>query len=210
MRDLCERFDVDIRFRRLFMVEAVAESVDDLLELRSAFVGNVVSLERDSVSPERDVRHHVGRLAVEKNLDAFLALPLPGTKLVIGDGPERAALEFRYPQVRFAGYRFGSELAALLSGADVLVFASSTDTFGLVMVEALACGVPVAAFPVPGPLDVIEAGVTGVLHEDLARAIAGLAPIPLPLRARVAVSRSSAMIARVAARWQASGAGDAN
>jgi glycosyltransferase involved in cell wall biosynthesis len=180
----------------------------------------------------------VGRLAVEKNLDAFLALTLPGTKLVIGDGPARAGLESRYPQVRFAGYRFGSELAALLSGADVLVFPSRTDTFGLVMVEALACGVPVAAFPVPGPLDVLEAGVTGVLHEDLARAIAGalrlerhacvaaasafswhsattqflagLAPIPLPLRARLAVSRSSAMIARIAARRQASGAGDAN
>ena len=180
----------------------------------------------------------VGRLAVEKNLDAFLTLTLPGTKLVIGDGPARAVLESRYTQARFAGYRFGSELAALLSGADVLVFPSLTDTFGLVMVEALACGVPVAAFPVPGPLDVLEAGVTGVLDEDLARAIAGalrlerracvaaasafswhcattqflagLAPIPLPLRARLAVSRSSAMIARIAARRQASGAGDAN
>ena len=186
----------------------------------------------------RPVMACVGRVAVEKNLDAFLALPLPGTKLVIGDGPARAALESRYPQVRFAGYRFGSELAALLSGADVLVFPSRTDTFGLVMVEALACGVPVAAFPVPGPLDVLEAGVTGVLHEDLARAVAGalrlerhacvaaasafswqsattqflagLAPIPLPLRARLAVSRSSAIIARIAARGQASGAGDAH
>lgn len=180
----------------------------------------------------------VGRLAIEKNLDAFLALELPGTKLVIGDGPARAALEQRYPQVRFAGYRFGAELAALLSGADVLVFPSLTDTFGLVMVEALACALPVAAFPVPGPLDVIEPGVTGVLHEDLGRAIAGalqldrsacvaaaaafsweaatgqflagLAPIPLPLRARLAVGRSSAMIARIAARGQTSGAGDAN
>jgi 1,2-diacylglycerol 3-alpha-glucosyltransferase/glucuronosyltransferase len=165
----------------------------------------------------------VGRLAIEKNLDAFLALDVPGTKLVIGDGPERTALTRRYPQVRFAGYRFGSELAALLSGADVLVFPSLTDTFGLVMIEALGCGVPVAAFPVPGPLDVIEPGVTGVLHADLSCAIAGalqldrracaaaagefswraattqflagLAPIPLPLRTRLAVSHSSAMIA---------------
>ncbi|MBV8974083.1 MAG: glycosyltransferase, partial [Sinobacteraceae bacterium] len=173
-----------------------------------------------------------------KNLHAFLSLELPGTKLVIGDGPERAALLQRYPQVRFAGYRFGAELAALLSGSDVLVFPSLTDTFGLVMIEALACGVPVAAFPVPGPLDVIEPGLTGVLDADLARAIraalqldpqacvqaasqfswqaateqflAGLAPIPLPLRARLAVSRSSAMIARMAARRQPSGAGDAN
>jgi glycosyltransferase involved in cell wall biosynthesis len=186
----------------------------------------------------RPVMACVGRLAVEKNLDAFLALSLPGTKLVIGDGPERAALEARYPQVRFAGYRFGSELAALLSGSDVLVFPSHTDTFGLVMIEALACGVPVAAFPVPGPLDIIEPGVTGVLHEELTVAVsgalrldrraclsaasaftwhaatteflAGLAPVPLPLRARLAVSRSSAMIARITARRQASGAGDAN
>jgi glycosyltransferase involved in cell wall biosynthesis len=186
----------------------------------------------------RPIMACVGRLAIEKNLDAFLSLELPGTKLVIGDGPERAALVQRYPQVRFAGYRFGAELAALLSGSDVLVFPSLTDTFGLVMIEALACGVPVAAFPVPGPLDVIEPGVTGVLDEDLGRAIraalqldpqacvqaasqfswqaateqflAGLAPIPLPLRARLAVSRSSAMIARMAARRQPSGAGDAN
>ncbi len=184
----------------------------------------------------RPIMACVGRLAVEKNLHAFLALELPGTKLVIGDGPERAALTARYPQARFAGYRFGAELAALLSGADVLVFPSLTDTFGLVMIEALACGVPVAAFPVPGPLDVIEPGVTGVLHSELGRAIrealaldrrvcveaagqfswraateqflAGLAPIPLPLRARLAVSRSSAIIARMAARRQASQAGD--
>ena len=186
----------------------------------------------------RPIMACVGRLAVEKNLDAFLALDLPGTKLVIGDGPERATLAQRYPQVRFAGYRFGAELAALLSGADVLVFPSLTDTFGLVMVEALACGVPVAAFPVPGPLDVIEPGVTGVLHAELKQAIAaalqldraacvqaasgfswhaatqqflsGLAPIPLPLRARLAASRSSAIIARMATRRQTSGAGDAN
>ena len=186
----------------------------------------------------RPVMACVGRLAIEKNLDAFLALELPGSKLMIGDGPERAALAQRYPQVKFAGYRYGPELAALLSGADVLVFPSLTDTFGLVMIEALACGVPVAAFPVPGPLDVIEPGVTGVLDKDLGQAIAaalqldrrtcvpaasefswqaatnqflaGLAPIPLPLRARLAVSRSSAIIARMAARRHASGAGDAN
>ncbi len=186
----------------------------------------------------RPIMACVGRLAIEKNLDAFLALPLAGTKLVIGDGPERAALAARYPQVRFAGYRFGTELAALLAGADVLVFPSRTDTLGLVMIEALACGVPVAAFPVPGPLDVIETGVTGVLHEDLRLAIggalrldrracvaaagafswqaattqflAGLEPIPLPLRARVAARRSSAMIAPMAARRQTSEAGDAN
>jgi len=179
----------------------------------------------------------VGRLAIEKNLDAFLALDIPGSKVMVGDGPQRAALSERYPGVLFTGYRFGAELAALLSGADVLVFPSLTDTFGLAMIEALACGVPVAAFPVPGPLDVIEQGVTGVLHADLASAIgsalqldrrrcalraarfswdaataqflAGLAPIPVALRARLAVRRSSAMIARMARR-PTSEAGDAN
>jgi glycosyltransferase involved in cell wall biosynthesis len=180
----------------------------------------------------------VGRLAVEKNLEAFLRLPVPGTKVMIGDGPRRAELAARYPQAVFLGYRVGEELAQLLASADALVFPSRTDTFGLAMIEALACGVPVAAFPVPGPADVIEPGVTGVLDADLAVAIAGalrldrracaerarafsweaataqflagLAPIPLALRARLAVSRSSAMIARIAARRQPSQAGDAN
>ena len=114
---------------------------------------------------------YCGRLAVEKNIDAFLNLKIPGTKLVIGDGPQRAALAARHPDVKFAGYRFGDELASMVGSADVLVFPSLTDTFGLAMIEALACGVPVAAFPVPGPIDVIEQGVTGVLHEDLAAAV---------------------------------------
>jgi glycosyltransferase involved in cell wall biosynthesis len=186
----------------------------------------------------RPIMLYAGRLAVEKNLDAFLSLDLPGTKVVIGDGPARAALLARHPRALFTGYRFGEELVRCLSAADVLVFPSLTDTFGLAMIEALACGVPVAAFPVPGPLDVIEQGVTGILNADLRAAIssalrlerrtcvaraaaftwqaataqflAGLAPIPLALRARLAVSRSSAMIARIAARRQTSQAGDAN
>lgn len=186
----------------------------------------------------RPVMACVGRLAIEKNLDAFLSLDTPGTKVMIGDGPQRAALAARYHSVLFTGYRFGTELAALLCAADVMVFPSLTDTFGLAMIEALACGVPVAAFPAPGPLDVIEQGVTGVLHPDLRVAIgsalrldrrvcarraaafswdgataeflAGLAPIPVALRARLAVGRSSAMIARMAARRQTSEAGDAN
>lgn len=176
----------------------------------------------------RPIMAYVGRLAVEKNLDAFLRLELPGTRLVIGDGPERASLAARYPQARFTGYRHGEGLAALLAGCDVLVFPSLTDTFGLAMIEALACGVPVAAFPVPGPVDVIEQDVTGVLDPDLAVAIraalrldrrvcaeraaafswdaataqflAGLAPIPAALRATLAVSRSSVIIARMTAR----------
>jgi len=186
----------------------------------------------------RPVMVYAGRLAVEKNLGAFLALRLPGTKVLVGDGPQRASLRARYPQAVFTGYRFGEELVRCLAAADVLVFPSLTDTFGLAMIEALACGVPVAAFPVPGPLDVIEPGVTGFLHTDLAVAIgsalrleravcaaraaafswqaataqflAGLAPIQPALRAKLAVSRSSAMIGRIAARRQTSQAGDAN
>jgi glycosyltransferase involved in cell wall biosynthesis len=157
---------------------------------------------------------------------------------VIGDGPQRAALAAKYPEAKFAGYRHGEELGRIVSCADVLVFPSVTDTFGLAMIEALACGVPVAAFPVPGPIDVIEQGVTGVLHEDLSVAVrsalnldrsvcaqraaaftwdaateqflAGLEPIPQALRATLAVRRSSVIIARILARKTASGTGDAN
>ena len=109
----------------------------------------------------------VGRIAAEKNLQAFLDLDLPGEKRVVGDGPLREALQARYPAVKFLGYRHGAELAEAYRQASVLVFPSRTDTYGLVMLEALACGTPVAAFPVPGPLDVLEAGVTGVMNEDL-------------------------------------------
>lgn len=118
----------------------------------------------------------VGRLALEKNLEAFLGLALPGEMRVVGDGPQRAELEARYPRARFLGYRQGAALAQAYREADVLVFPSLTDTYGLVMLEALACGTPVAAFPVAGPLDVLEPGVTGVLDVDLGRAcVAALA-----------------------------------
>jgi len=117
--------------------------------------------------PGRLIFLYVGRVAPEKNLDAFLRLDLPGEKHVVGDGPQRAELEARYPQVRFLGYQHGQALAQAYSEASVLVFPSRTDTYGLVMLEALACGTPVAAFPVPGPLDVLEQGVTGVMDEDL-------------------------------------------
>ncbi len=121
----------------------------------------------------RPIMAYMGRVAVEKNIDAFLRLKLPGTMLVIGNGPARADLSARHPDALFVGYRFGDELAAMLSAADVFVFPSLTDTFGLAMIEALACGIPVAAFPVPGPIDVIEPGVTGVLDEDLGAAVRG-------------------------------------
>ena len=97
----------------------------------------------------------VGRVAVEKNLEAFLDLDLPGTKVVVGDGPARAALARKYPHAVFLGARQGEELAEAYAAADVFVFPSKTDTFGLVLLEALASGLPVAAFPVTGPRDVI-------------------------------------------------------
>jgi glycosyltransferase involved in cell wall biosynthesis len=109
----------------------------------------------------------VGRVAVEKNLEAFLDLDLPGTKLIVGDGPARAALARKYPQAVFFGARQGEELAQAYAGSDVFVFPSRTDTFGLVLLEALASGLPVAAFPVTGPRDVIGAEPVGALNEDL-------------------------------------------
>ncbi|MDX5371201.1 MAG: glycosyltransferase family 1 protein [Pseudomonadaceae bacterium] len=121
-------------------------------------------------APDEPVFLYVGRLAAEKNLRAFLDLELPGEKRLVGDGPERAELQRDYPQARFLGFLQGEALAAQFAGASVLVFPSCTDTYGLVMLEALACGTPVAAFPVAGPLDVLQAGVTGVMDEDLGRA----------------------------------------
>ena len=109
----------------------------------------------------------VGRVAVEKNLEAFLGLDLPGTKLIVGDGPAREALTAKYPQAVFLGARQGEALAEVYAGADVFVFPSRTDTFGLVLLEALASGLPVAAFPVTGPRDVIGAAPVGVLNDDL-------------------------------------------
>jgi glycosyltransferase involved in cell wall biosynthesis len=119
-----------------------------------------------------------GRVAVEKNLNAFLRLKLPGTKVVVGDGPARAELQREFPDAVFVGYRFGAELAAHMAMADVFVFPSRTDTFGIVMLEAMACGVPVAAFPVQGPRDVVRHGVTGILDEDLRVAIQAALKLP--------------------------------
>jgi glycosyltransferase involved in cell wall biosynthesis len=115
----------------------------------------------------RPILLYLGRVAVEKNIRAFLDLDLPGSKVVIGDGPARHELQRSYPQTRFLGYRKNGSLAAHLASADVMVFPSRTDTFGLVMLEAMACGVPVAAYPVPGPADVIHNGVNGWIDEDL-------------------------------------------
>lgn len=113
---------------------------------------------------------YVGRVAVEKSIDRFLALDVPGTKVIVGDGPQRAELAARYPRARWLGTLHGEALAAAYRSADAFVFPSRTDTFGLVMIEALACGTPVAAFPVAGPRDVLSDAV-GAMDEDLAAAV---------------------------------------
>jgi glycosyltransferase involved in cell wall biosynthesis len=118
----------------------------------------------------RPIFLYAGRVAVEKNIEAFLGLELPGTKYVVGGGPDLEMLRLKYPEARFAGCRTPEEMARYMTAADVFVFPSLTDTFGLVIIEALACGVPVAAYPVQGPVDIIEDGVTGCLDKDLGRA----------------------------------------
>ncbi len=129
----------------------------------------------------RPVMLNVGRVAVEKNIEAFLECPVPGSKVVVGDGPALAALKARYPQALFLGAQHGAELASVYRAADVFVFPSRTDTFGLVNIEALACGLPIAAYPVAGPADILGAeecgthGGTariGALDKNLAEAIA--------------------------------------
>ncbi|MBK1841082.1 glycosyltransferase family 1 protein [Azospirillum sp. YIM B02556] len=126
----------------------------------------------------RPVSMYVGRVAVEKNLEDFLRLDLPGTKVVVGDGPAREELQRKYPAVHWVGAKHGEELAKHYAAADVFVFPSRTDTFGLVLLEALASGVPVAAYPVPGPLDVVDGSGAGCLDEDLKRAVEGALAIP--------------------------------
>ena len=121
-------------------------------------------------SKRKPVFLYVGRIAVEKQVDAFLKLDLPGEKWVAGEGPEQRRLQARFPDVRWLGVLDGPELSRLYRSADVMVFPSVTDTFGLVIVESMACGTPVAAFPVPGPIDVIGSSGGGVMHRDLREA----------------------------------------
>jgi len=126
---------------------------------------------KTALAGPRPVSLYLGRVAVEKNLEAFLGLDLPGSKVVIGDGPALASLSRRHPRARFLGRKTGEDLARHLAAADVFVFPSLTDTFGLVMLEAMASGLPVAAFPVTGPRDVVLQGRTGWLDRDLEKAI---------------------------------------
>lgn len=146
-----------------------------------------------SLKAERPIAMYMGRVAVEKNVQAFLDLDLPGTKYVVGDGPALPALRRRYPNAVFTGAKYGEELAGHLVSADVFVFPSRTDTFGLVLLEAMACGVPVAAYPVPGPIDVVEQGVSGVLDENLGRAV----------KSALALDRSRCREAALRYSWQA-------
>jgi glycosyltransferase involved in cell wall biosynthesis len=127
---------------------------------------------------ERPIFLFVGRVAVEKNLPAFLDLDLPGSKLIVGDGPQLDQFRRRYPEAHFIGQREGEALARVYASADVFVFPSLTDTFGLVLLEALASGVPIAAFPVAGPLDVIGDSGAGVLDRDLCKAAMAALSIP--------------------------------
>jgi glycosyltransferase involved in cell wall biosynthesis len=110
---------------------------------------------------------YVGRVAVEKNVEAFCELDLPGSKWVVGEGPALPAIRAKYPQVSYLGVLDQQALAEVYAAADVFVFPSKTDTFGLVLLEAMACGLPVAAYPVTGPLDVLGDSGAGAMHEDL-------------------------------------------
>jgi glycosyltransferase involved in cell wall biosynthesis len=139
-----------------------------------------VPLHPEMADLPRPILLNVGRVAVEKNIEAFLDLAVAGSKVVVGGGPALEALKAKYPEVRFLGPKHGAELASTYTSADVFVFPSRTDTFGLVNIEALACGLPVAAYPVAGPIDILAAHGRGIhggtkrigaLDEDLARAV---------------------------------------
>ncbi|MCU0884341.1 MAG: glycosyltransferase family 1 protein [Beijerinckiaceae bacterium] len=132
----------------------------------------------------------VSRLAPEKNLQAFLGLDLPGSKVVVGDGPQADALKARFPHVHFAGLKQGRDLAALYASADAFVFPSLTDTYGIVLLEAAASGLPVAAFPVPGPLDVVGGSDVACLDFDLRRACLAALAVPRPRCRAFAMTRS--------------------
>ncbi len=151
---------------------------------------------RDALPLPRPIQLYVGRVAPEKNLEAFLATAIPGTRVVVGDGPDRARLQARYPDELWLGRRAHEELPAFYDAADVFVFPSRTDTFGLVMLEAMACGCPVAAYPVAGPMHVVTPGVSGVIDKDLAAAIRGALFLDRARVRREALGRSWRSIAR--------------
>ncbi len=130
------------------------------------------------ITDPRPISMYIGRVAAEKNIEAFLRLKIPGTKYVVGDGPQMAQLRRKYPEAKFTGWKVNGEFASLVAAADVVVFPSRTDTFGLVILEALASGVPVAAYPVTGPSDVIGDSGAGALNDDLAAGVIAALAIP--------------------------------
>lgn len=141
----------------------------------------------------RPVLLFAGRVAIEKNVKAFLALDRLGLYdlVVVGDGPKRKEYQADFPRVSFLGMRVGDELAEVYSDADVLVFPSLTDTFGMVIIEAMACGTPVAAFPAPGPIDIIEEGRNGSVHSSLAKAVEGALSVDREQTANIALLKYS-------------------
>ena len=143
------------------------------LKVWSRGVDSSLFYPRDQVifKSEKPIAMYMGRVAVEKKIEDFLTLDLPIDKYVVGDGPDRARLEKQYPDATFVGFKQGNELVEYLSSADVFVFPSTTDTFGIVLIEAMACGVPVAAYPVQGPVDILEQDVTGIMDDDLEYAV---------------------------------------
>jgi glycosyltransferase involved in cell wall biosynthesis len=151
---------------------------------------------RDGLELPRPIMLYAGRVAPEKNLEAFVALDLPGSRVVIGDGPALARLQAKYPDVHWLGRQPHDTLARYYDAADLFVFPSRTDTFGLVMLEAMACGCPVAAFPVTGPVDVVTPGVSGALNEDLRLACEQALALPRSRVRSAAVDRSWTAIAR--------------
>ena len=161
----------DLAGRGFFHLKHWGRGVDDALFDPARRVENFLNL-------PRPIFLFVGRVAVEKNLPAFLDLDLPGSKLIVGDGPQLDQFRRRYPAAHFLGQREGDALAQVYASADVFVFPSLTDTFGLVLLEALASGVPVAAYPVAGPLDVIGDSGVGVLDRDLRKAALAATAIP--------------------------------
>ncbi|MEW8053511.1 MAG: glycosyltransferase family 1 protein [Candidatus Thiodiazotropha sp.] len=139
---------------------------------RGVDIEHFVPIDQPVLDLPHPIALYLGRVAVEKNIGEFLDLKMPGSKVVIGDGPALASLRQCHPQAHFLGYRKNGDLARLLASADVMVFPSRTDTFGLVMLEAMACGVPVATYPVEGPLDIIKNGINGWMDQDLQTAAA--------------------------------------
>lgn len=133
---------------------------------------SVFNSSRRSNNNKSIVLLNVGRVSIEKGLEDFCKLDYPGaTKIIVGDGPYRSYLESKYPDVIFVGMKTGKELAEYYANSDVFVFSSMTDTFGVVIIESIACGTPVAAYPVPGPIDILQEGITGSMNSDLRSAV---------------------------------------